>query len=118
MSPRLHVLTFNKLLRRGHILAVHSHEIHAGGHVAEVDAGMVLSELYSLDRLAEGVIDDSFLYLNIAVDAQFDVVVGWVWHQADASGEVLMVNTHVQCGESYRWEGPCADHVFADSLHA
>ena len=68
-SPRLPVLTFDKLLRRAHTLAVHSHEIHAGGHVAEVDAGMVLSELYGLDHLAEGVIDDSFLHFNIAVDA-------------------------------------------------
>ena len=113
---RFPVLTFDELLRRGHTLAVHSHEIHAGGHVAKVDAGMVLSELYGLDHLAEGVEDHSLFHFNIAVNTQFDIVVGGVRHQVDAVSQRNVVNAYTCGGEG------SADKVAlvvsgADSFH-
>ena len=60
---------------------------------------MVLSELYSLDHLAEGVEDHSFFHFNIAVDAQFDVVVSGVRHQVDAVGQSDVVNTYTFSSE-------------------
>ena len=90
---RFPALTSDKLLRRTHPLTVHTYEIHAAGHIAEVDAGMVVSQLNGLDHLAEGVVNYSFLHFHIAFDAQLDVVVGWVRHQTDALSQYDVFNS-------------------------
>ena len=68
--PRLHVLTFDKLLRGAHVVAVHAYEVHTGGHVAQVDTGVVVGQFNSLYHLAEGVVNHSFLHFHIAVQDQ------------------------------------------------
>ena len=41
-SERLHVLSFDELLRSAYIVAVHAYEVHTGSHIAQVDTGVVV----------------------------------------------------------------------------